>query len=72
MQDQHPHPALGHMALAGIKFCHLAAQTGYCAPWLSRVLHGQYRAVPAFRHKVAEALGRPENELFRDDTSVSS
>lgn len=67
---QNTHPAVGVIARSGITYRQLAERTGYCPPWISRVLHGKHPASPTFRAAISAALAAPEHELFNEASTA--
>lgn len=62
------HPALGVLAVEGIRQLDLAHMTGFSIATVSRTLRKVTPVSPAFRDAVCEALGMPEEVLFDADS----
>lgn len=65
------HPVVGVIARSDTSYTRLAETTGYHRAWISRVARGLAPASPAFRSKVADALGHPETDLFDNEHEVA-
>jgi transcriptional regulator with XRE-family HTH domain len=61
-----PHPARAILVMRRITIERVAAETGYTAPWVSRVLNRREPASPAFRRRLAAFLQMPQSALFDD------
>ena len=61
-----PQPAKGVLALRRISNRAVARHLQCSETWVGRVLLGQQPPPATFRRALAEMLGLPENELFRD------
>ncbi len=64
--EQRAHPARGLLAVEQRPLTDVAEATGYCAPYVGRVLNKRLPATPEFRRRLAAYLGRSETELFDD------
>lgn len=62
-----PHPARGFITNRGQTLSDFAREIGYSPQTLGRVLRGSVASWPELRRRVAEALNRPETELFLDE-----
>lgn len=65
-----PHPAKAVLVMENRQIGEVAEQAGYCAAYVGRLLSGRWPTTSAFRHRIAEVLGRPEAELFREELSA--
>lgn len=73
--ERKAHPARGLLAVQQRPLTDVADATGYCAPYVGRVLNKRLPATPEFRRRLSAYLGRPEAELFDDivhETAVAS
>lgn len=67
IQKARAHPALGLLAVEQRRLADVAEATGYCAPYVGRVLRKRNPATSEFRRRLSAYLGRPESELFDDE-----
>ncbi len=67
-----PHPIKAELAMRRIPNTRFAEQVGLNAASLGRVINGHLTPWPALRARCAEALGIPEDELFRTEETVGA
>lgn len=66
LRTPEPHPLRAVLAMRRQTIRSLAAEVGCNAGTLGRCVNGYIEPWPALRHKVAEALGASEAELWHD------
>lgn len=65
---QKAHPAKGVLAVQRTPLREVAADLGYCEAYVGRVLNGRMPVSAEFRLRLSDYLGRPESELFCENS----